>query len=123
MMPAKCLMYCLGLLVLGFLNPPGLHAADKPEGLIVGKWKLVKPKVEGTLEFTKEGKLLIKFRDRDKKEIEVTGTYRFLPDGQMEVELTYQGLTKKEKLKVKVTAKDLATTDSKNKNDLFQRIE
>jgi uncharacterized protein (TIGR03066 family) len=123
MMPSKFLVFGFSLLVLGFLYPLTLHAADKPESLIVGKWKPAKQKKEGTLEFTKDGKLLIKIREPDKKEIEVAGTYRFLPDGQMEVELAYQGLTKKEKLKVKVTAKELSTTDSKNKNDLFQRVE
>jgi uncharacterized protein (TIGR03066 family) len=113
-----------GLFALGLLLAPA-YADDKKadetaKDLIVGKWMPTKEKDKATLEFTKDGKVTITETVGDKK-MEVTGTYKFIADDKMEVELSIGGKTQKETLKVKVTKDELTTTDSMDKTDTFKR--
>ncbi len=96
--------------------------ADKPQDLIVGKWipAQEKDKEKGTVEFTKEGKVLLKLMEGDKK-FDINGTYKFTSDDKMEVELDFMGEKKKETLKVKVTKDELTTVDEKDREEKFKR--
>ena len=72
-----------------------LFAGDKPKDLIVGKWEPAEKKEMGaTLEFLKDGKLKVSVGT-----INVDGTYKFVDDTNVEVEMTFMGQTQKEKLK------------------------
>lgn len=122
-MPTPYLAGLCGLLVLALVDLTPGQAADKPKDLIIGKWMPVKEKEKkGTLQFTPDGKLLVRVKGPDSKEIEVNGTFKFLDENTMEVVLSFKGETRKEKLKVKVTRDEMTTTDSSNKTDTFRRI-
>jgi uncharacterized protein (TIGR03066 family) len=96
-----------------------LSAGDKPKDLIVGKWEPAeKNAMTPTIEFTKDNKLKISVPQAN---LTVEGTYKFVDDNNVEVEISFMGQTQKEKLKVEVTKDSLTTTDSKGKNDKFTR--
>jgi uncharacterized protein (TIGR03066 family) len=106
---------CLILLVAVWAP---LGAADKPKDLIVGKWEPVENKGQApTIEFTKDGKLKISIA-----QMTIEGTYKFLDDNNVEVEISFMGQTQKEKMKVECTKDEMTTTDSKNKAEKFKRV-
>jgi uncharacterized protein (TIGR03066 family) len=107
------------VLVVGAVGLTAARAADKPEELIVGKWAPAKAK--GTVEFTKNGKVVLTGKDDDGKAFEVSGTYKFVGDDALEVVLTVQGESKKDRLTVKVGKDDLSLTDSKKRTETFKR--
>jgi uncharacterized protein (TIGR03066 family) len=113
-------MASLVVILAASLSP--LRAADKPKDLIVGKWKPTKEKdKDSVLDFQKDGKLKITLN----AELSIDGSYKFLDDDTMEVELTFKGKTDTIKMKVKVTKDELITTQDKNgkkKEDKFKRI-
>jgi uncharacterized protein (TIGR03066 family) len=90
--------------------------------LIIGKWEPKDGKQKGTVEFTKDNKVLLKIEGPDMKVIEVTGTYKFNGDEKVEVELNFMGEKMKEELKVTVTKDELTTIDSKDKKEIFKRV-
>lgn len=93
-------------------------AADKPQDLIIGKWKPDDAKDEATLEFLKDGKLKIAA-----KEITLDGTYQFVDDNNISVKLTFGGETKEVKLKITLTKDELTTQeDGKDKKETFKRV-
>jgi uncharacterized protein (TIGR03066 family) len=96
---------------------------EKAKDLIVGKWNPddEKAKDKLTLEFTKDGKVLIK-GDLGGNAVDASGTYKFLGDDKMEIEISFMGETKKETVGVKVTKDELTTTDSKDMKHTFKRI-
>jgi uncharacterized protein (TIGR03066 family) len=96
--------------------------ADKPQDLIVGKWVPSKEadKDKGTIEFTKDGKVILKLMEGDKK-IDINGTYKFITDEKIEVELDFMGEKKKETLKIKVTKDELTSVDEKDREEKFKR--
>jgi uncharacterized protein (TIGR03066 family) len=115
----------VSVLALGLLLAPARaddKKGDKPKDLIVGKWvpEKVEKGQEGSLEFTKDGKIVAKFT-ADGKTIEFGGTYKFTADDKMEIELEFMGQKKKETLTVKVTKDELITTDEKDKKETFKR--
>jgi uncharacterized protein (TIGR03066 family) len=111
-----CFVLVLGLCVTS------AQAADKASDLIVGKWEPKDTKQKGTVEFTKDNKVLLKIEGPDMKIIEVTGTYKFTGDDKVEVELNFMGEKMKEELKVTVTKDELVTVDSKDKKETFKRV-
>jgi len=118
----------LSLLVLG-LSLPAAPApekkADKPQDLILGKWRAedAKTKEDVVIEFTKDGKVLVKKTTDDGKTAEVGGVYKFAADDKIDVEIDFgEGQKKKETLTVKVTKDELTTTDSKDKKETFKRV-
>ena len=76
-----------------------------------------------TIEFTKDNKIVIRTKEPGNKEHEVKGTYKFLdPDEKtMEVELSFAGEAKKEKLEIQVTKTELTTLDSRKRTETFKR--
>ena len=111
---APCTLAALALLGLA-------RAADAPEELIVGKWAPAKEKDKGVVEFTKNGKVHLKGKDNDGKAFEFAGTYRFVSADAVEVTISYQGESKKDKLRVKVGADELSLTDSRKRTETFRR--
>jgi len=111
----------LGLLALSLPAAPAPDKADKPKDLIVGKWMPDKDKDNVTLEFAKDGKLVVKQGDGDKK-VEISGTYKFVKDDTMDVELDFMGKKMKETLTVTVAKDELTTVDSKGKKETFKRV-
>jgi uncharacterized protein (TIGR03066 family) len=115
----------LSVLALALLLAPARaeeKKADKPQDLIVGKWVPAKEsdKEKGTVEFTKDGKVILKLMEGDKK-IDINGTYKFITDDKVEVELDFMGEKKKETLKVKVTKDELTSVDEKDREEKFKR--
>jgi uncharacterized protein (TIGR03066 family) len=94
--------------------------APKPKDLIVGKWtskqKIMDKEIEATVEFTKDGGLKMSFGG-----INLDGQYKFLDDDNIEMEMTFNGQTKKQKIKVEVTKDKLTTTSEKGMKDEFTR--
>ena len=110
-------------LALSLSAAPAPEKKDKPQDLIVGKWSREDPKTKEkiVIEFTKDGKVVIKGTPPDKgKDLEITGVYKFITDEKVEVELS--GDKKKETLKVKVTKDELTTTDARDKPETFKRV-
>jgi uncharacterized protein (TIGR03066 family) len=115
----------LSVLALAMLLAPARakeKKADKPQDLIVGKWVPAKEsdKEKGTVEFTKDGKVILKLMEGDKK-IDINGTYKFITDDKVEVELDFMGEKKKETLKIKVTKDELTSVDEKDREEKFKR--
>ncbi len=98
------------------------QAADKASDLIVGKWEPKDTKQKGTVEFTKDGKVLLKIEDDKGKVHDITGTYKFTGEDKVEVELTFMGEKMKEELKVTATKDELTTVDSKDKKEVFKKV-
>jgi len=93
-------------------------AADKPQDLIVGKWKPNDAKDEANLEFTKDGKVKV-----TGKEFTLDGTYKFVDDKSIEVKFSLNGMDRTVKLKVTVSADEMTTSeDGKEKKDTFKRV-
>ncbi len=111
------------VLVLG-LCAVSARAADKASDLIVGKWEPKDTKQKGTVEFTKDNKVLLKIEDPAGKVIEITGTYKFIgtTEDKIEVELTFMGEKMKEELTITVTKDELTTIDSKDKKESFKKV-
>jgi uncharacterized protein (TIGR03066 family) len=114
------LLSCAALFLLTGFAP--LLAADKPKDLIMGKWEKEQDKQKVTLEFAKDGILKVHLAGNDGTNIDVNGKYTFVDDDNMEVEVTYMGETKKEKVKVAVTKEELTTTDGSGKKETFKRV-
>jgi uncharacterized protein (TIGR03066 family) len=125
-MRTACLASGLSVLALAMLLAPARaeekKKADKPQDLIVGKWVPAKEsdKEKGTVEFTKDGKVILKLMEGDKK-IDINGTYKFITDDKVEVELDFMGEKKKETLKIKVTKDELTSVDEKDREEKFKR--
>jgi len=110
-------MLAVGVVLCIAVGTP-LVAADKPKDLIVGKWEPTEKKDQTpVIEFTKDGKVKISIQ-----QLKIEGTYKFLDDNNMEVETTFMGQTKKEKMKVEVTKDELTTTDPKGEIEKFKRV-
>lgn len=110
------------ILMVGVLLTSDLSAQESSADKIVGKWVSVKDKDKGTLEFTKNGKVLLKARDDDGKLIEVSGTFKVLGENQVEVTLTLLGESKKDKLTLEFDKNEISFTDSKKRTEKFRRI-
>jgi uncharacterized protein (TIGR03066 family) len=108
------LAVCLALVLVGIG-----YAQPKASEAIVGKWEPQDPNAKGkaTLEFLKDGKMKIAFGD-----IMIDGTYKFVSDDTMEVKMTFGGETKTEKIKVKVSDKEMEFTPSNGKTEKFSRL-
>jgi uncharacterized protein (TIGR03066 family) len=117
----------LGLFVLALslsAAPAPEKKEDKPKDLILGKWSREDPKTKETvvIEFTKDGKVLIKATAEGKK-LEFGGVYTFATEDKIDVEINFgEGQKKKETLTVKVTKDELTTTDARDKKETFNRV-
>jgi len=112
----------LSLLALGLTLSPAC-AADKAKDLIIGKWTPTEEKAKDkfTLEFTKDGKIII-MADEGGKKVEVKGTYKFTADDKVDIEIEFMGQKKKDTLTVTVTKDELTTVDGDKKKDTFKRV-
>lgn len=108
--------------VLGVLlvASAGLSQEKVDDKKIVGKWEPTEglpPGAKATVEFTKDGKLLINFSFGDKAE-KIEGTYK-LEGNKLSVDLK----EKKETSTVtKLTDEDLFLKDEKGKEEKFKRL-
>src|SRR5260221_14246443 len=103
MEPFMKLRSLAALAVLVLLAPAVTRAlaADKPQDLIIGKWRQSEGK--GHLEFLKDGKLKFLIPQNSS----VDGTYKFLDDKTLEIKMSFEGQETKTKLKVTVTKDEL----------------
>lgn len=116
-MRAMCVATAAAVVLLAAGLAP-VHAADKAQDLIVGKWQPTSEEgKEVTVEFVNDGILKVVARG-----MTIEGKYKFLDDDTVEVELTFMGETKKSKIRVKVTKDELITTDESKKEDKFTRV-
>jgi uncharacterized protein (TIGR03066 family) len=86
-------------------------AADKPKDLIVGKWQM--PDRPTVFEFTKAG--AVKITSKEKKDVELTGKYRFISDDTVEVTIDYDGKPETDTFQIVEISKDAMTTVDKSK--------
>jgi uncharacterized protein (TIGR03066 family) len=117
------LLCCFALAVL-VANPA--RAAEKATNKekIVGTWEVTKSGSDlpegATIEFTKDGKLTINIKDKDKT-ITVKGTYTVDGDKLMVV-TNFEDKEHKETITIKsLTDKKLVTVDEKKKEDEFKK--
>jgi uncharacterized protein (TIGR03066 family) len=103
-------------LTLFLLVPAPVIAQEKPKDLILGKWNPAQKDEGPVLEFLKDGKFKVTFQ-----QVSFEGMYKFIDDNTMDVEITAQGKTQKDKIKVEVTKDSLTTTDSTGKPEKFTR--
>ncbi len=106
--------------------PPAVAEYKKEEpkakDLIVGKWHGIDEHKIDTVEFTKDGKIVVKLM-KDKEFIEFAGTYKLTSEDKLEIDLTYQGEKyHKETLKVKVAKDELTTTDAQEVVEVLKRV-
>ena len=116
--------FCTAALAIVLLiGPAAVLAADKPKDLIVGKWEPLSENGKGFVaEFTKDGKVVITGK-KDGQDLKVEGTYKFLSDDEMELNLEFMGEKKTEKLKItKIDKDEMVTSDSTQKEEKFKRL-
>src|SRR5262245_31358054 len=90
-----------GMLMLGLALVAA--AGDDNGKKIVGTWEVTKAKgaPEGaTVEFTKDGKMKIRFKVGD-KELEIDGTYKLEKEKKITVTLSFEGKTKSDTATIK----------------------
>lgn len=110
-----------GLLLCGLALE--VQAAATLKEQVVGSWEPEKapPNGKASIEFLKDGKLKMRIEVQDQK-IEIDGSYKFTADDSMELEMTFNGQTKKETIKLAIAEDVMTTTDSKGKVEKFKRI-
>ncbi len=100
---------------------------DKPETLVIGKWKLVKSAeplpvgFEATIEFAKDGKLKLSYKDGGKSET-IEGTWKVV---EKKLNMTLKVVDKEQKEEVEILKLDdkaLHTKDKDGKMDEFERV-
>lgn len=95
-----------------------LVAEDKPQDLIIGKWKSTDADHDAVIDFAKDGKLKIVGKD-----VSIDGSYKFLDDKTIEVKFQLGAEDKATKLSVTVTKEELVTVeDGKDKKITFKRV-
>ena len=111
------------LLTCGLLLAAGSAFAQNQDAqkLLVGKWettqKVGDKDIKVVVEFDKIGKATVTIRD-----VSLSGKYKFLSDGKLEVELTLKdGTSRKTTHEVKVTADSLELKDMNGRVDKFKR--
>jgi uncharacterized protein (TIGR03066 family) len=112
--------------------PPKADEKKSNKELIVGTWELVKTSQEGGvggrvlhLEFTKEGKMIM--RDVDGKEKTLVYEAKYKVEGEKEDKLPYESITegvdKKETLKIKkMTEDEMVFEDDDGIVEEFKRV-
>ena len=84
---------------------------------IIGKWKSVDEKDKGTVEFTRDGKMIMSAGG-----LEMKGDYKFTKDDEIEVSVDIMGQKSTQKMTVSITGDELTTTDEKKKTDKFKKV-
>lgn len=120
-----CLSGVLAALAVGF----GSYAEGRDEEKIdvkklVGKWTMDEEKGKTVvLEFTKDGKVKVAEKEKDKKDMVLSGTYKV--DGA-KLTVTFKAGDKEFSETLTVVSLDddeLVMKDSKGKKDTFERVE
>jgi uncharacterized protein (TIGR03066 family) len=94
------------------------QASAKPQDLIVGTWESTDEEAKRTMEFGKDGSLVIKQEGQP----EMKGTYKLSGDDAVELEFTRpRGEQAKEPMSVKVSPDKLMLTDRDMKAHQFRR--
>jgi uncharacterized protein (TIGR03066 family) len=120
---SAALLCCFALAVL-VTAPAGAAEKATNKEKIVGTWEVTKAGSDlpegSTIEFTKDGKLTINVKDKDKT-ITVQGTYTVDGDKVMVV-TKFEDKEHKETITIKtLTDKKLVTVDEKKKEDEFKK--
>jgi uncharacterized protein (TIGR03066 family) len=102
------------IVVTGAFNKP--PEPDVPRDLLVGRWEN-EQNPKNTVEFLKDGSVVLK-----DGAVEMKGTYTFLSEVNIEVNLKHMGQEISQKLRIKVTKDELVTTDTEKKEEQFKRI-
>jgi uncharacterized protein (TIGR03066 family) len=114
--------------VLALAGPSRADTKDAPKTnkeKIVGVWELSKSEdknapVGATVEFTKDGKMIVKFKMEDKA-VTIEGTYTIEKDSITSV-LKHDDQEMKETVTIKkLTDKELVVVDGKGKTDEFKK--
>jgi hypothetical protein len=92
------------------------RAEDKPQELILGKWKLDDPKTQSVIEFLKDGKLKVSAQD-----LTLDGSYRFIDDKTMEMKVVLGGKEETGRFKFTLT-KDEFTTEETTKDGHSKKV-
>lgn len=104
---------------------PGCEAKKprEPRYLIVGKWESTDPKAKGTHEYKSDGTLIVVQEVRGRK-VEMIGSYEFIEDEVMVVEVDPGGGLPKmnQRIRVKITDDELTTTDDLNQVGTMKRV-
>jgi len=113
-----------GLLLALTVGLSGCGGGGKPKDLIIGKWEVdakdIPKELAGmkpTIEFKTDGTTVMTAGP-----MTMGGKYKFVSEDDVEVEMSFAGITKKEKNKVKVTADELTTTDEKGKVEKYKKV-
>jgi uncharacterized protein (TIGR03066 family) len=86
----------------------------KNSELIVGKWDIG---MNTIFEYRKDGTMLMTIG-----KVEVPGKYKFINNDTMEVEITFMGKTKSNRLKVVIKGDEMTTTDPEGKSNKLTRV-
>jgi hypothetical protein len=86
-------------------SPGGRVTGDAPEDLIIGKWRAEDPPERGTVEFTRDGRILVEPGD---SRLQVR--YKVLPGGAMDVTIRFEREEQTNRCKYRVTESVLEIT-------------
>src|SRR5262245_48327536 len=103
-----------GLALLFVVGPAPAQTKDEVAKMLVGKWAMKDTidgkEVEGTVDFTADGKMTVKATSNG-MEVAINGTYKVIDGTSIEMVYDRKGETKKETSKVKVTKENLEITN------------
>jgi uncharacterized protein (TIGR03066 family) len=114
----------VGIVILGMAMVAAAGAGNASK--LVGVWEVIKsesiPKgATATAEFTKDGKVKLKFKAGE-KEFVVDGTYK-VKDDKISTVLSFGGKTREESATIKkLTSDELHILDEKGKLDEYKRV-
>src|SRR5262249_42745690 len=104
----------LVFLVILVYAAPTVAQGGKNKDLIVGKWDIG---METIIEYRKDGTMTMTIR-----KVEINGKYKFVEDDTIEVEITFNDKTKKNRLKVAFKDDQMTTTDPDGKTNNLKRV-
>lgn len=101
-------------------------AKSDAEKALVGKWEAKQTvggkELKATVNFQKDGKLLMNVTNTPMGDLKFEGKYKVIDAGTLEVTIMFMGKTMTEKSKFKITGDKLEMTDKNDKKETFTRV-
>jgi uncharacterized protein (TIGR03066 family) len=115
---------CAAVLLVS--NQAFADAKSDAEKALVGKWeakqKVGDKELKATVDFQKDGKLVMSVTNTPMGDLKFEGKYKVIDANNLEVTITFMGKTMTEKSKFKVTGDKLEMTDKNDKKETFTRV-
>jgi uncharacterized protein (TIGR03066 family) len=123
MITKRLVLPILALLALA-VSPAFAEGKPNLKQALIGKWQLQNDREDMVVEFQSGGKIKVSGKANKKKgqEMVAEGTYSWVDDSSITVELKFENDVKKATIKLALDGDLLTTTDPDGKNETFKRV-